>query len=260
MSSLYPKTANIIREHGDNLKYLELANLPALDYACSEGMNTLCANLAFAGKNVKSILVTSCHAGEGKTFLALNLARALAGTGKNVILVDGDMRRSKFQSTYGRSVDKPPQGLAHYLAELCEWEEAVCQTNIDGLYMIGHGRSVANPFALLTSPRLPQLIAQLERSFELAIFDSPPVGLVVDAAEIAKSCKGVLLTVTSGQIAKKEMTDAVKQIELTGTPILGFVMNKVTFDTHSAKKHYYKAYYSHYQSGYYDKDTSGERR
>jgi capsular exopolysaccharide synthesis family protein len=181
----------------------------------------------------------------------MNLARALAGDGKNVVVVDADMRRSTMMSSYGVQLENKPVGLAHYLAEQCEWESIIYQTNIEGAYVIFHGQSVVNPHALLTTPRLSQLFSQLERAFDMVLVDTPPVGLVVDAAEIAKSCDGVVFALVNNTIGRKEMAEAVSQIERTGCPILGVVMNKVTFETHSAKKHYYKTYYSHYTNGYY---------
>ena len=233
------------------MRQVEISNLKALDYPCTEAMNTLCTNLSFAGRSVKKILVTSCRAGEGKTFLSLNLMRMLAADGKNVVLVDADMRRSVLMSTYGIAQDKKQKGLAHYLADLCDWEQILYQTNIEGAYIIFHGQSVVNPHGLLSTPRLAQLMSQLERTFDMVIVDTPPIGLVVDAAEIAKVCDGVIFAVTNNTIPRKEMGDALAQIQRTGCPILGVVINKVTFDTHSAKKHYYKTYYSHYRSGYY---------
>ncbi|GHU76965.1 tyrosine protein kinase [Clostridia bacterium] len=231
------------------MKNIELTNLTQLDYPITEAMNTLCTNLSFSGRSVKKVLVTSCRAGEGKSFVSVNMARALAGDGKNVVVVDADLRRSSMLATYTK--DRKMRGLAHYLAEQAEWESIVHQTSVDGFYIVFNGQSVVNPHALLSTPRLGELLAQLERTFDFVVVDSPPIGLVVDASEIAKACDGVVLVVTNNTIPKKEIGDALAQIERTGCPLLGSVMNKVTFETHAAKKHYYKQYYSHYKSGYY---------
>ncbi|GHU71431.1 tyrosine-protein kinase CpsD [Clostridia bacterium] len=242
------------------MNQINLTKLPVLDYPTTEALNTLCTNISFSGKSTRVIMNTSCRAGEGKSFLTMNLMRALAGEGKNVVLVDADIRRSTIVKTYAENPALKPKGLAHYLADLCSWEDILYQTNIEGAYLIFHGRSVANPHALLTTDKLNQLITQLLRSFDIVLVDTPPIGLVVDAAEIAKCCHGVLLTVTNGVITRKELSDAVAQIQRTGCPILGVVMNKVTFDTHSSRSHYYKTYYSHYKSGYYgekEKSSAG---
>ena len=73
---------------------LTIRHFPPLSYACSEAVNTLCTNLSFAGENVKKIMLTSCHASEGKTFLSMNIMRTMAKLGKTVVLVDADLRRS----------------------------------------------------------------------------------------------------------------------------------------------------------------------
>ena len=235
-------------------------NLVELDYACKEAMNTLCTNFSFAGRNVKKVVMTSCQPGEGKSFVTINLMRTLAELGKNVVVVDADMRRSVLIPQYEIQVDSKPRGLAHYLAEQCGLDDIVYKTNIDGAYMVFHGQDVVNSLALLTTPRLRQLLDELANAFDVVLIDSPPIGLIIDAAEIARSCDGVVFVVSNNTIARRELLDARVQMEKAGCNILGAVLNKVTFDTHSAKKHYYKTYYSHYNSGYYKKDVPNSDR
>ena len=79
------------------MNMLTIRHFPALGYACGEAVNTLCTNLSFTGENVKKIMITSCHASEGKSFLAMNMMRTLSKLGKNVVLVDADLRRSMIQ-------------------------------------------------------------------------------------------------------------------------------------------------------------------
>jgi capsular exopolysaccharide synthesis family protein len=236
---------------GFNLKHAEWTKLTELDYPCTEALNTLCTNLSFSKSNLRSVLITSSRSREGKSFISVNLMRTMVGLGKSVVLIDADMRRSAVIAQYGVQLEKNTMGLAHYLAEQCEWEATINQTNIEGAYAIFHGQYVINSLALLTTQRLPRLISQLERAFDMVLIDAPPIGLVIDAAEIAKSCDGALFVVSNNLIPRREMIDARLQIEKTGCPILGAVLNKVTFETHSAKKHYYRTYYSHYTSEYY---------
>ena len=77
---------------------LELTRFPALDYACKEAINTLCTNLTFSGSDIRRIMLTSCQAHEGKSFLTLCIQRTLAQLGYRVVLVDADLRRSQIQS------------------------------------------------------------------------------------------------------------------------------------------------------------------
>ena len=72
------------------MRQLKIGRLPALDYACSEALNTLCTNLSYCGREVRSILFTSRYEQEGKSGIAMNVMRTLAGYGKRVLLVDAD--------------------------------------------------------------------------------------------------------------------------------------------------------------------------
>ncbi len=83
------------------MKQLKITKFPALDYAGNEAFNTLSTNLSFAGASVKKIMITSCHAAEGKSYLSMNLMRTLAQRGIKVALVDADLRRSLVNSDYG---------------------------------------------------------------------------------------------------------------------------------------------------------------
>ena len=88
----------------------------------------------------------------------------------------------------------------------------------------------------------------------MILIDTPPIGLVVDAAEIAKRCDGSVLVVNYNTTRRCELIEAKHQMEQSGCPILGCILNKVTFDTLSAKKYYNRTYCDHYYgSGYYGK-------
>lgn len=81
--------------------------------------------------------------------------------------------------------------------------------------------------------------------------------MIIDAAEIAKSCDGVLFVINYNTISRREMQEAKVQIERTGCKILGAVLNNVSFDSYSSKKYYYKSYYNtHYESDYYQHTSS----
>ena len=88
------------------MKQLKITKFPALNYAGNEAFNTLSTNLSFAGASVKKIMITSCHASEGKSYLSMNLMRTLAQRGIKVALVDADLRRM---------VVTPPRKLNQYI-------------------------------------------------------------------------------------------------------------------------------------------------
>ncbi len=229
-----------------------------LNYAAEEAMNTLCTNLTFAGSGTTRILLTSCHAQEGKSFISMNLMRTFAVMGKRVVHVDIDLRRSAIMSRFDLQMPLDGKGLAHYLTKQCEAEDVVYKTNIPNAYMVPVGRDVRNSVQLLNSDRFPALMEHLSREFDCIVVDAPPIGVVIDAAIIAKHCDGILFVVSDNEVRRRELYEAKQQIEKTGCPILGAVLNKAQFNTASSKRHYYKAYYSYY-NGYYGKSSSTAR-
>ncbi len=240
---------------------LGFANFPELDYACEEAIHTLCTNLSFCGEKEKRIMITSSRAHEGKSFIAMNLMRAMARLGKKVALVDADLRRSEIMMRYEAELLRGSgNGLANYLAGMCDMDEIVYMTDIYGGRIVPVGRRVSNSLALLTGGRFEKLMNALSETFDVVIVDAPPVGLVIDAAEIAKCCTGTLFVVQYNETRRRELIEARQQIERTGCEILGTVLNSVSFDSYSSKKYYNKYYYSHYSSSYYQPDKPGSEK
>lgn len=231
---------------------LTINHLPPMSYACAEAVNTLCTNLSFSGEHVKRIMVTSCHADEGKTYTAMNIVATLSKLGKSVVFVDADLRRSVITARYQVQFDDPAHtaGLSHLLAGMVDKDEVVYETNLPGAYMVPVGREVSNSLALLVSPRLCELLDDLAQSADYVIVDAPPLGVLIDAAEIAKSCDGTLIVVNYNSVRHQELLDVKQQLEQTGCAILGAVLNEVAFDNYLSRKYYYKSYYSRYD-GYY---------
>lgn len=243
------------------MKSVEFTRFEDLGYMGTEGLNTLCTNLTFTGENVRRIMLTSCHSAEGKSFVSMNLMRSFAALGKLVVLVDADLRRSMIASKYGAKYPdgEKKEGLTHYLAGMCEPENVLYQTNIPNAYYVPVGQTVSNSLALLSSPKLEQLLQWLSESFDYVLVDAPPVGMIIDAAEIAKSCDGVLFLVNYNTVGRQEMLEAVRQIQRTGCQVLGAVLNNVSMDSYSNKKYYYKSYYySHYETDYHQERSEGQ--
>lgn len=239
---------------------LTIGRFPPLSYAGSEAINTLCTNLSFSGENIRKIMITSCHASEGKSYLSMNVMRMMAKLGKNVVLVDADLRRSMITSKFGFQFPdtKEKWGLAHYLAGKAEEGDVVYQTDIEGAYIVPVGRDVSNPLPLLNSFRFEQLLDHLAQQVDYVIVDAPPVGVVIDAAQIAKSCDGTLVVVSYNKVHRQELIDVKNQLEQTECPILGTVLNMVEYDNYMGRKYYYKSYYSNYER--YDNTTRDGKR
>ena len=211
------------------------------DYASTEALNQICSNLIFAGSQYKKILLTSCIASEGKSYMSMQIMQNLAKRGRSIVVIDADLRRSQLVKSYGIELDGEKNGLVHYLAGYCNADEIVYETSVKGAYLIPVGRDVVNPIPLLTSKRFSSLL------------DAPPVGLVVDAAEIATFCDGAVFVVSYNRTRRRELAEAKAQMMRSGCPIIGCIINQVTFESLSAKKYYNRSYYSHYSNGYYSR-------
>lgn len=234
------------------MKTLVFKNFPQVSYPVNEAFNALSTNVTFSGQGVKKLMITSAHASEGKSFTSMNLARKLAERGKKVVLVDADLRRSMIESVYGIQFDKDSQrfGLSHYLAGIAGLDDTLYRTGIEGLLIVPMGRELPNPIPLLASERFSDMLDVLAREADYVIVDAPPVGVVVDAAEIAKHCDGILLVVSYNEVHRQELIDAKAQLEQSGCPILGAVLNQVDYGSYANKKYYYKSHYSSYYKSY----------
>lgn len=234
--------------------YLEVSNFPQLDYVCNEAMNTLCTNLSYCGKDIRKIMITSRYAGEGKSYIAMNLLRTFSQLGKRTVLIDTDLRASGIQSDYRlRYSTQSHYGLSEYLSGICGLDEAVYQTNLPNTYMIPAGHEAPNPLQLLDTRPMGELIEQLAEQFDVVLVDTPPVGVLADAVALAKFCDGALLVVGYCKGKQQEIGDAVENIKQTGCKVLGAVFNGVKFNSMSNRHYYYSSerYASHYNKRYY---------
>ena len=237
-----------------SMNKVTISRFPSLAYTGQEALNTLCTNLSFSGVNIKKIMITSSHESEGKTFMSMNIMRTMAKFGKRVALVDADLRRSNIAGKYFLKFEDEQKrfGLAHYLAGIVDLDQVIYETNIENFWMVPVGRTVTNSMPLLNSRRFATLLNFLADKVDYVIVDVPPTGVVVDSSEIAKSCDGILLVVDYDRVHGKEFADVKNQLEQTGCPILGAVLNQVKMNDFMSKKYYYRSKYGYY-TDYRDK-------
>lgn len=240
------------------MNQLSIGRFPELDYACGEAMNTLCTNLFYCGENIRSVLLTSRYEQEGKSSIAMNVMRTLAGYGKRVVLVDADLRCSTLARRYRFSFARREAfGLAQYLAGMCALEDAVYQTNLPGAYILPAGREVLNSMQLLSSPRYGEMMEALRKNFDVVLVDSPPAGVIVDAVEIAKYCDGAIIVVSYNKGRRQDIGEVAASIAKTGCKVLGAVMNGVNFKSFRNRRYYYR---SERYSSYYNRYDKTEKR
>lgn len=242
------------------MKQLKIGRFPALDYACSEALNTLCTNLSYCGREVRSILFTSRYEQEGKSGIAMNVLRTLAGYGKRVLLVDADLRCStlarRYRFTYAQQENA---GLAQYLAGMCELQDVVYRTNLPGAFILPAGHEVLNSMQLLASYRYGEMMEALRDEFDVILVDSPPAGLIVDAIEIARYCDGAVIVVEYNRGRVQDVADVAENLAKTGCKVLGAVMNGVNLKSFRNRKYYYRSErYSAYYHRYGGTDAHAE--
>ena len=213
------------------------------EYGRREALNSLRTNLQFSGVNLTTFLITSCGPDEGKSTVSFDIARSMAETGKRVILVDADIRKSVMISRHKiERLTRRIGGLSQYLTGIAEAEDIICETNIENFYTIMSGPVAPNPTEILNGDRFEDLMEKLRDEFDVVIIDSPPLGSVIDAAIIAPKCDGAIIVMASGEVSKRVALDVKKQLEVSGCRILGVVLNKVKME-----KGQYSKYYGEYK-------------
>ena len=220
-------------------------NLPEVkDYRLTEGLNQLKTNLAFCGKDIKVITITSSVQNEGKSSVAFDLSKTMAEGGKKILLVDADLRKSVLAAKYHiQGIDK---GLSHYLTGQAEIEDIIYETETEGFYLSVAGPLSPDPTSLLDSDQFQKFIDKVREDYDYVIIDAPPLGVVIDAVIIGKYCDGAVLVIEQGVIKRKVVQDVIKQLKRGEVRILGAVLNKVDERIGAYGAYDYKYSYSYY--------------
>lgn len=209
-----------------------------------EVYRTLRTNIEFTGVENRVIAITSCVANDGKTTVSYQLACAFAENGKKVLFIDADLRKSVFIQRMG--IQGNPKGLSHYLSGQIALSEVVYKTNVNGLYVIPIGKFSSNPTELLDKARFGQMIEEMKKVFDVIIIDTPPLGSVIDAAVIAKSCDATMLVVEANGASRKFVKHVIAQLRSSNPKFLGIVLNKVDVKGSVYYGKRYGAYYSYH--------------
>jgi capsular exopolysaccharide synthesis family protein len=197
----------------------------------AESYRSLRTSLQFARQEgqLRTIVVTSPAAAEGKTATLANLGVVFAQAGERVILVSCDLRRPRIGDFFG--LDER-EGLTSVLLGQRALEEAVLPVpGFDRLSLLPAGPVPPNPAELLNSARAGDIFARLRRDFDLVLIDSPPVLPVTDAAILSRHADATLMLAAVGQTRRGDLHRAVEKLDQVGAKILGIVLNKVTRQT-----------------------------
>ena len=220
-----------------------------------EYYNSIRTNIQFSGRNLKIITVTSVQAGEGKSTTSLNLAICFARAGFRTLLIDGDTRNSVMSGSF--KSNEPYQGLTSFLSGNAEISDVICDTTVDNLMVVLAGQVPPNPTALFQNDNFKRMIETVHTLYDYVIIDTPPLGLVVDAALLSHHSDASLLVSKSGTDRRRSVIKVKEQLEQSGSVFLGVVLNKYD-DRLDRYNNYHYSYNYHYNSGV--ADTNGKSK
>lgn len=226
--------------------------------ALAESFRAIRSSLQFLYKKQntagpKTLMVTSSISGEGKTFCSINIATVFALSEKKTVIVGVDLRKPKIFDDFKVENDL---GVVNYLIGQKSIDEVIQKTHIPHLDVIACGPIPPNPSELLISEAMDEFVAELKLRYDYIILDTPPVGLVADAVELAKYAD-VTLYIMRQNYTKKDMITLLnnrhKRGELNNVSII--------FNGYENKAKYGYAYgygygysYAHYSNGYHEED------
>ncbi len=201
----------------------------------------LLANLRFMDVDnpVHTMAITSAVPNEGKTFVAANLASAIATSGKTCLLVECDMRRRSMSRALGVHAQ---HGIYAVMAGECTVQQAAVATQTPNLYFLDSEPRIPNPSDLLNSNRFSKLVDLARNTYDYVLFDTPPVGTFVDAAVLGTKVDAVFMVVREGFTRKAEVAAAADQLKKSGCNLAGMIMN---YCERTSSEYYYEYYYTH---------------
>lgn len=191
----------------------------------SEQYRTIRTNLEFmsVGHKLQMITITSASSGEGKSTTVANLGVVYAQLGKNVVILDCDMRKPTAHQTFQLSAH---EGLSTVLAGRVTLEHALQKTDIPRLTLLAAGPIPPNPTELIASSYMTDLLSDLREQFDIVIIDTPPMMDVADARLLANVSDGTILVIGCENSDRQLVLKAKEQLERTGSQLLGLVLNK----------------------------------
>jgi len=204
----------------------------------SEQYRTIRTNIQFSviDTPLRSLIVTSTGPGEGKSTTVANLAVVFAQQGKKTLLIDADLRKPTVHYTFRLN---NYAGLTSVLTNASPLSTALQDTSVENLTVLTAGPIPPNPAELLSSKAMAQCLEQLYETFDLVIFDTPPVLAVTDAQILANQCDGTVLVIESGNTEIEAAAKAKELLAAANAKLLGVVLNK--------RKHRDGGYYYYYQ-------------
>ncbi len=247
-------------------RYLRLFTHFAPKSTLAESYRTLRTGVKFLclEKGIKTILVSSSSAGEGKSTAAINLAITLAQSGCKTLLVEADLRKPVISGIFG--IDREP-GLCDAILGNCDWKETVrtvadlmmgamnmeeimITPGFDNLHIITSGEMPPNPSEIINSQRMTDFLTQAKAAYDVVVVDTAPILPVTDAAILGSKVDGIIILYRVGKIARGALKRAKIQMEQVKANILGVILNGLKPEMSSDYYQYgYDRYYAYHDTG-----------
>lgn len=207
-----------------------------LDYQFLEAFRSLYTNihLLSAGTPIRSLLVGSAVAGDGKSTVALHLAATAAAVGQRVLLVDADLRCPQLHAKLGLP---NVRGLADTISTDLSLNDAIQRSpNQDNLFVLTAGQIPPDPIKLLSSKKMQYLMEQFQAFFDLVIYDTPPLAGLADAHLIAARTDATIMVVQIGKTDRAQVRRVLEELKISGASVLGIVANGCKHSGHSYRQ------------------------
>ena len=209
----------------------------------TEAIRNVKTNLCFSSisKKIKKILVTSSIPGEGKSFISANLATIFADPTQKVLLIDCDLRRGRQNKLF--DLEGYSMGLSNLLID-SNWKKKlnkyILSTDIENLDVMISGAIPPNPTYLLESKRLENIISELEKEYDIIIFDAPPVTGLSDALLLTRLVDTTLVVTRARKTPIDVLDNTLNSLKAVNAPVAGVILNRVK----KSRSKYYNNYYT----------------
>jgi capsular exopolysaccharide synthesis family protein len=175
--------------------------------------------------SVHSLVISSATSGDGKSTIAVNLARIAASVGQRVLLVDADLRSPQLHNKFGLP---NLRGLSDVITTDISLNDSIQRWHEDdNLFLLTSGQIPPDPIKLLSSKKMRYLMEQFQAFFDLVIYDTPPLVGLADSSLVAAYTDGMVLVVRLEKTDRSMVTKALEGLKISGSKVLGVVANAV---------------------------------
>jgi len=232
-----------LKKHSNSANANVLITNPRIPSSFNESVRNLRVKIQkqLHQSNAKVLLITSTLPNEGKTTIATNLALSLASEGKRVILIDGDLRKQALKGALG--IDASSDGLVEVLSGTSK-NFRLLNVPKSTLLLLSGDETVDQPQPLLDTPRFKQVLELLRKKLDYIIIDSPPAGILSEAATTAKYADATLYIVRQDLANSAQILDSIQSLAATNVKLIGCVLNQTQAGTTRS------GYGSKYSAGY----------